>query len=266
MHIGGLSDPLQPIERQHRHTLACLQLLADARYPYVLSTKGRLVAASPWLDALAASRAVVQVSLVSPQYNRLEPGAPPFAERLRLLRKLGPRVLRTIVRVQPYRPEVLAALPRYADAGVFGIVVEGMKWKGRRGAPPEVLKVAGDWCYPADVLERDFLRLRSAAHRLGLRFYCAENRLRRLSDHRTCCGVDGLAGFRPNRANLNTLVWGRPIRYRRRMRERGTAYCFKSCAQDPVSTLALPCLSYADAMQLAAGVPGYRSAMGLRPL
>jgi len=270
LHVGGMSDPLQPIERERRHTLACLELLAAARYPYVLSTKGTLAGESPWLDVLAASRAVVQVSLVSPRYNVLEPGAPSFAERLRLLRKLAPRVLRTIVRVQPYRPEVLgdvlAALPRYADAGVFGIVCEGWKWKGRADAPPSVVKVAGDWCFPVDVLERDFTRLRSACHRLRLRFYCAENRLRRLSDDHCCCGVDGLAGFRPNRANLNTLLLGRPIRYRRRMREVGTAYCFKSCAQDPVSTLALPRLSFADAMQLVAGVPGYRAALGLPPL
>jgi len=265
-----MSDPLQPIERERRHALACLELLAAARYPYVLSTEAALAGVSPWLDALAASRAVVQVSLVSPQYNRLEPGAPSFAERLRLLRKLAPRVLRVIVRVQPYRPEVfrdvLATLPKYADAGVFGVVCEGWKWKGRADAPPSVVKVAGDWSYPVDVLDRDFARLRSACHRLRLRFYCGENRFRRLSDDRCCCGVDGLAGFRPNRANLNSLVFSRSIPYRRRMRDRGTAYCFKSVCQDPVSTLALPRLSFADAMQLVAGVPGYRAALALPPL
>lgn len=44
LHIGGMSDPLQPIERDKRLTYKALLLLRDTQYPFVISTKGALVA------------------------------------------------------------------------------------------------------------------------------------------------------------------------------------------------------------------------------
>jgi len=264
LHVGGLSDPLQPIERAQHRTLACLELLAAERYPFVISTKSTLAGESPYLELLAAANAVVQVSLVAPAFDKLEPGAPRYAERLRLLPRLARRVRRVIVRIQPYVPEVLravlAALPRYAAAGIHGVIVEGMKCK--RAAAGRV-KVGADWCLPSDRLRADFERIRDRCHGLGLRFYCAENRLRRLSDDRCCCGVDGLPGFRPNRSNLNALVFDRPVRYTARMRQPGTAGAFKALCQSPTSTVALKGLSFAAVMGLAAVAPAYRQALDL---
>jgi DNA repair photolyase len=266
LHFGGLSDPLQPCERQQRRTLACLELLAEKRYPFVLSTKGVLAIEPPWRNVLAGCNVVVQVSMTSPRFDRLEPGAPPFAARLKMLRNLAQLVPRVIVRVQPYVPhvlnDVLRALPRYAAAGVHGITIEGMKSKR---AAHGLVKVTGDWCYPVEVLEPHFLRIREHCHRLGLRFYAAENRLRRLGDDRCCCGIDGLPGFVPNRANLNAPVFGLPLRYRRAMRQPGSAGAFKSLAQSPLSSVALKRFSYADCMGIVARVPAYRAAMGLSP-
>jgi len=155
----------------------------------------------------------------------------------------------------------LKALPCYASAGVHGVIVEGLK---RKRATPGTVKVGADWCLPVEVLRPHLERIRSRCHELGLRFYCAENRLRRLSDSRCCCGVDGLPGFRPNRANLNSLAFGRPLRYRAAMRLPGSGHCFKALAQCPVSSIALKQLSYADCMDLAAATPAFRRAMGLR--
>jgi len=265
LHIGGVSDPLQPAERVQHRTLACLELLAAERHPFVLSTKSTLAVESPWLDVLSECVAVVQVSMVAPSFDRLEPGAPPFRARLAALRGLVPRVCRVLVRIQPYIPDVLRpvlkALPRYASAGVHGVIVEGLK---RKRAAAGTVKVGADWCLPVDVLRRDLECIRSRCHELGLRFYAAENRLRSLSDDRCCCGVDGLPGFRPNRANLNSLVFGQSLRYRSAMQLAGSGRCFKALAQCPVSTVALKRLSYADCMGIAAVVPVYREAMGLR--
>jgi DNA repair photolyase len=265
LHVGGLSDPLQPIEREQHRTLACLELLAAERYPFVLSTKSTLAVESPWLDVLSECVAAVQVSMVAPSFDRMEPGAPPFRARLAMLRRLVPRVRRVLVRIQPYVPAVrravLAVLPRYAAAGVHGVIVEGLK---RKHAGAGLVKVGADWCFPADVLRRDLESIRARCHQLGLRFYSAENRLRCLSDDRCCCGIDGLSGFRPNRANLNTLVFGRPLRYRAAMRVAGSGLCFKALAQSPLSTVALKRLSFTDCMDMAARVPVYRAAMGLR--
>jgi DNA repair photolyase len=192
LHIGGLSDPLQPIERDQRRTLACLELLAAERYPFVLSTKSTLAAEPPWFEVLPACRVCLQISMMAPSFDHLEPGAPSFAERSKVLAKLARRLPRTIIRCQPFVPgvveQVLRMLPRYAAAGVWGVTFEALKWKrAARG----LVKVAGDWCYPVDVLEPAFQRLRDRCHALRLRFLSAENRLRRLSDDRCCCGTAG---------------------------------------------------------------------------
>ena len=81
-----------------------------------------------------------------------------------------------------------------------------------------------------------------------------------------CCGVGGLPCFRPNRANLNSLVLDHRLHYTARMRARGTAGAFKGVCQDAASTPALASLSYADAMGLAATIPAYRAALGLAPV
>jgi hypothetical protein len=280
LHFGALSDPLQPCERRQRRTLACLEFLAAQQYPFVLSTKSTLALESPWRDVLSECRVVMQVSMVGPRFDRLESGAPPFTARLTMLPDLARLVSRVIVRCQPYSPEllgdVLRALPCYAAAGVHGFTIEAMKWKrgpagGRPSSPSFAFPPAGavevgaDWCYPARVLEPHFLRIRDRCHDLRLRFYAAENRLRRLSDDPCCCGAEGLPSFVSNAANLNALVFGRPLRYRPAMRRPGTATAFKSVAQSPLSTGALKRLSYADCMGIVAAVPAYRAAMGLDP-
>lgn len=44
IHWGGMSDPFQPVEKQIRASYECLKLLAKTKYPFVVSTKGRLIA------------------------------------------------------------------------------------------------------------------------------------------------------------------------------------------------------------------------------
>ena len=41
IHWGGMSDPFQPIEKNIRASYECLKLLAETKYPFVVSTKGR---------------------------------------------------------------------------------------------------------------------------------------------------------------------------------------------------------------------------------
>jgi hypothetical protein len=243
LHIGGLSDPLQPLEREQRRTLA---------------------AEAPWLDVLSACNVVLQVSMVAPTFDRWEPGAPSYAARLRMLPILARRVTRLVVRCQPYTPavfgQVLRALPRYRKAAVWGVVFESLK---RKRPAPGTVKVGADWCLPVDVLEPDFLRLRDRCRALSLAFLAAENRCRRLSDSRCCCGTAGLAGFQPNTANLNTLLFGGRLRFRAAMEAPGSGHCFKALAQSPVSSIAMKRPSYAECMRIVAAVPTYRAVLGL---
>ena len=132
IHWGGMSDPFQPVEKKYGYSLECLKYLAETKYPFVVSTKGRLAASPEYLELLAECNCVVQISMVCSRYDQLEKGAPRYEERLEMLRTISPRVKRTIVRIQPFMHEVLQDvlknLPRVKAAGAHGVVVEGMKF------------------------------------------------------------------------------------------------------------------------------------------
>lgn len=264
LHWGGMSDPFQVIDLAHGRSLACLRVFAETGYPVVISTKGTLLRRRPYLELLERCNVCLQVSLIAQRFDALEPGAPRFAERLSMIRRVVPRVPRVIVRVQPYHLRDLAAVvrnvPRFADAGVHGIIVEGYKSKRR---VPSLVRLGSDHVYPLDRLRKDFELIRDVCRLHSLRFYCGENRLRRMSGSRCCCGVDGLPGFRVNRANLNSRVFGRQIRYTPRMAAPRTAFCFKAISQDAVSTHALKRLTYRDCMEIAAETLVFREFMGL---
>lgn len=232
IHWGGMSDPFQPIEKSIRASYECLKLLADTQYPFVVSTKGRLIADPEYLDLLARCNCVVQVSMVCSKYDQLEPGTPPYEERLKIVQTVAVRVQRVIIRIQPYMPEVfrdvMANIPRLAQAGVYGFVVEGMKfYKGKKG----MVKIGGDHCYPLSVLRPQFTEIKAECHRNGMKFYSGENRLRSMGDDMCCCGIDGLKGFRGNDYNLCMLMNGKNPKATETMKTVGTGSCFRSIKQ-----------------------------------
>lgn len=93
IHWGGMSDPFQPVEKQIRASYECLKLLAETKYPFVVSTKGRLIADPEYLDLLAQCNCVLQISMVCSKYDRLERGTPSYEERLAILKTVSAIVL-----------------------------------------------------------------------------------------------------------------------------------------------------------------------------
>lgn len=209
LHIGGMSDPLQPVEKGKRITYECLKYLKETQYPFVMSTKGYLVADEEYLSLLEKCNCVIQISLVCSSYDKLEPGCPTFEERLEIIRKISPRLKRVIVRIQPYMcecfEEIFNNLKKFKDAGAYGVIIEGMKFRKK---VDNMVKVGGDFTYPYDTILSDFLKLKEEAHRLGLKIYAGENRIRKYGDSLTCCGIDGLEGFKGNEYNLNHILNG----------------------------------------------------------
>ena len=249
LHWGGLSDPFQPIERRGGASLECLKVFAETKYPVIISTKGKLITDEPYLSILRECNAVVQVSMVCSSYDRMEPGAPSFDERLSMVARLAGNCRRVIVRAQPYitgvKREFLSNVPRFAEAGAHGVTVEGMKFKKGK---PGLVKVRGDYCYPEDLLEAHYALIRDACHDAGLAFYCAENRLRPMGDSPACCGCGDLPGFRGNRFNAVSLLNGIDCAPTDRMKEVGTAMCFKAIHQSPGSSIELRKESFASQM------------------
>lgn len=265
IHWGGMSDPFQPVEKKYGYSLECLKYLAETKYPFVVSTKGRLAASPEYLELLAECNCVVQISMVCSRYDQLEKGAPSYEERLEMLRTISPRVKRTIVRIQPFMHEVLQDvlknLPRVKAAGAHGVVVEGMKFAK---AKPGLVRVGGDCVYPIELLRADFEQIKAEAHRCGLVFYSGENRLRNMGDDMTCCGIEGLDGFKPNIYNLCMMINGKNPQPTERMKQVGTADAFKTLNQTAGSGQKISKQSLAGIMQneLAQKADYYRKIFG----
>lgn len=229
LHWGGLSDPFQPCEKIHRISFNCLKIFSETQYPFVVSTKGKLIAEEEYLDLLSKCNCVIQISMVCSKYDILEPGTPTYDERLEIVKKISSKVKRVIIRVQPYMHEVfedvLNNLEKVKEAGAYGVIIEGMKFKRKKTG---LIKIGGDFTYPYEVIKNDFLRLRQRAHELGLKIYSGENRLRIFGDNLTCCGIDGLEGFEPNKFNLNHILNGERTKPTEQMKKKCTGGCFKT--------------------------------------
>jgi len=264
LHWGGMADPFQPCEAIHKVSLECLKVLAETQYPVVISTKGKIIAEDEYLDVLSQCNAITQISLVSPQFDKLELGAPTFAERIEVIRKVAPRVKRLIVRCQPYTREILGDLlrqiPLYKEIGVYGVIVEGMKYFKKM---PGTVRIGGDFCYPKKALTSDFKLAREACHEHDLKFYSGENRLRNMGDSLCCCGVnkdddifknDKHDNVHPNTANLNHMLYNKEgYVFSEAQSEIGSAMPFKTLIQTGIAYKVIDQkMSFKSAMEVCA--------------
>lgn len=268
IHWGAMADPFQHLERKERRSLACLELLAETQYPVIVSTKSLLPAEEPWLSLIARCNLVFQMSMVHHDFDEWEPGAPSFQQRLEVLPVMARAAKRVIVRVQPYVigyvERIAHYLPDYREAGVHGLIFEGLKRPASGVAVGSsqrlgMEKVGADMVFPTERLAEDFRELRERIHEHGMQFYSGENRLRFMGDSPTCCGVADIEGWRVNTANMNHL----PIVYTEKQQEPGTGAWGKASAQDTKTAHTLVGLSYKDVMEVASHTKGNRLAMGL---
>jgi DNA repair photolyase len=253
LHWGGMSDPFQPIEKEYRNSFECLKVLAETKYPFVVSTKGILLMEDDYFNLFKNANGVLQVSLCCEKYDELEPFAPKFKERLKLVEKISKINKRVVIRIQPYiinfHKQILNSLNLFQKAGAYGVIVEGIKlFKKVDG----FVKLGGDYVYPLEVLKPRFIELKDVAHSLGLKFYSGENRLRYMGDSLTCCGIDGLEGFKHNNYNLNHYLFDKD-NYKEtdamKIQGRGV-YCFKALSQDTVSTRFFKTKSFKEIMDI----------------
>ncbi len=131
--IGAATDPYQPAEGRYRLTRACLEVLAEARNPFGIITRGPLIVRDLDLLREASSRADVSVTFSVPTldaeiWRTTEPGTAPPHQRLRALRLLVDAGVNASVGMAPIlpglsdRPELLADVVRAArEAGATGI-------------------------------------------------------------------------------------------------------------------------------------------------
>lgn len=221
-------------EREHKASLECLEIFADAQYPFIVSTKNPcLLLEEPYFSVIQRCRCLLQISAACPKYDKLEPGAPSYEKRLEAARKLSDKVTRIIFRVQPYfidcKEAILEEIPRYAEAGVYGIstcgFVSSRKQKG-------MTREGGKYRFTLDTLYPHFKELREVCHNNGLRFFCSEDGLVHLGDDHACCGTMGLQDFKPNEYNCSDLTYKPDTEPTEAMKKPHTARPFRSLQQD----------------------------------
>lgn len=247
IHWGGVSDPFQPVEKHMKRSLEALKVFAETKYPFVVSTKNALISQEPYLSLIKECDCVVQFSACCDKYDNIEKGASTFRQRLEAASIIS-KYKRVNIRIQPYVTsvffDVLKNIKLFAEAGVHGVILEGMKHAKKKAG---LVKVAGDFVYPYRVLVKHFNEIKRVCHENGLVFYCGENRLRSMSDNLCCCGVEGL-GWEVNTANLNHYVFEGDIRFREKMQEGGTAKAFQSLDQTAVGSRRIKDMSFAERM------------------
>lgn len=125
--MGTNTDPYQPIDRDREITRACLRVLADARHPVAVVTKGALIERD--IDILAdmasqgLARVGVSVTTLDAKLSRLmEPRAPSPARRLEMISRLSRAGIDVRVMASPMvpaltDPELEAILKAGAEAG-----------------------------------------------------------------------------------------------------------------------------------------------------
>jgi DNA repair photolyase len=109
--FGTNTDPYQPVERRLRIMRGCLEVLAEARHPVSITTKGALVTRDiDLLAPMAAERlAAVGVSVTTLDRDlcrKLEPRAAVPDQRLEAIRRLAAAGIPTTVMVAPVIPAI----------------------------------------------------------------------------------------------------------------------------------------------------------------
>ncbi|MDX2203466.1 MAG: PA0069 family radical SAM protein [Hyphomicrobiaceae bacterium] len=125
--LGAVTDPYQPIEREHRITRAILEVLDRTGHPVGIVTKSALVARDADILARLASRGLVKVAISVTTLDRMtarkmEPRASTPAKRLAAIRTLHAAGVPVAVMVAPIVPalndsEIERILAAAAEAG-----------------------------------------------------------------------------------------------------------------------------------------------------
>jgi len=253
LHLGTKSDPFQPCEAKYRATLRVLEIFARTGYPFIVTTKGRLVAEEPYLTLLAKCNVVVQVSLVCPDYDKMETGAPPYYERLEIIRKLTSKGIRVVVRVQPlmvrYTREVAEnRIKEMAQAGIYGVMCGGYYSATYHDG---MERGGSGFRYKTEVLARSLIAVKEACHKNGIVFNTGNSRFRAvLSDEQCCCGTAGLDRFKPNGFLADLILEGKKVKPTNAMQKIGSAAVFRTSIQNSVKGNIYNKMSYEQYVRL----------------
>ena len=128
--VGTATDPYQPIEGHYRLTRGALEVLADARTPVAIVTKGPMIVRDRDVLQAFAGRARCAVHFSVPTvdedaWRALEPGTAHPLQRLRAARTLADAGIETGVLIAPMVPGFTTA-PRKLEATIKAVADHGI--------------------------------------------------------------------------------------------------------------------------------------------
>lgn len=195
-HMGGMSDPFQPIEQKLHVTKDLIDITNRYGIHILTSTKSDTV----YDCNIRPDLHTFQLS-VSNTDNRtdLEPGVPDIERRYQLYRDLKRDGFKVGIRIQPFIPGItsLDIIERFHDADQ--ITIEGIKLVPQnKEHKEEILALCN--LRPADFKQMGLLNLRpeirlemykpfiERMEQLGIPYSIADNDLRYLGNNLCCCG------------------------------------------------------------------------------
>ena len=105
--LGGMTDCFQPIERKHRITYETIKALNEHRIPYLIVTKGAMIADDEYIEILDKDLAHIQVTITTTDDAlslTYEKASVP-SERIKAIEKLQANGFDVSVRLSPFIPE-----------------------------------------------------------------------------------------------------------------------------------------------------------------
>lgn len=169
--LGGMTDCLQPCEKEHRVTLETIKLLNKYGVGYLIVTKSHLIAEPEYIDALDPALAHVQISVTNTdnvkavKYEK----ASPVSFRLTALERLQERGFDVALRLSPYiKPfidltEIASRHPKKIQLEFLRVNHWIEKWlDGMVDLSPYTLKHGGYKHLPLDVKIEQYERLKKS--------------------------------------------------------------------------------------------------------
>lgn len=107
--IGGMTDGFQPIEKQHRVTYETIKALNENNIPYLIVTKGAMVADDEYIDVLDKNLAHIQITVTTTddELSKTYEKASAPSERIKAIEKLQALSFDVQLRLSPFIPQFI---------------------------------------------------------------------------------------------------------------------------------------------------------------
>ena len=149
IHIGGNTDPYQPVEREHRVTRGLIEVLARFNHPFSIITKSALIARDADIMGPMAAKGLVSAAVSITTLDRklaraMEPRAATPAKRLEAISRLADAGVPVTVGFAPVIPglndhELEAVLEAAKKAGATGAMYVTLR------LPLEIKSLFQEW-------------------------------------------------------------------------------------------------------------------------